>query len=73
MLTGSSQGPRTKPFPYSNLSPQSCTLYDMWTIPHLIMGEAEVQTDSVSSPRSDLKVCALNHYAPLLEGETQKL
>lgn len=30
----------------------------------------EVQTDSVTDPRSGLKACALNHYAPVLGGET---
>lgn len=42
----------------------------MWTIAYLITEEVEVQTDSVTDPRSDLKACALNHYAPVLEGET---
>lgn len=70
MLTGSSQGPRTKPFPYSDLNPQSCTFHDMWTIPYLMTEGVEVQTDSVTDPRSGLKACALNHYAPVLGGET---
>lgn len=73
MLTGSSQRSRTKPFTYSNLNPRGPTLHDVRTILHFIMEEAEVQTDSVTSTRSDLKVCALKHYAPLLVGEPQKL